>query len=222
MAVDAALSRRCPDGGVTEAVLFDYGAGNLHSLAKALEMGGATVRVESDPARLLDGDLLVLPGVGAFGPAAERLAPVRDEVRAALDAGFPCLGVCLGMQLLFDDSEEAPGHAGLGFMRGHVRRLRGWRVPHMGWNEVVSAAGGINARRDPVFAGRAPLVVYFANSYVVEPIGDDVVTAWTDYAGVRFPSAVRAGRSLGVQFHPEKSGLAGVQLIRDFIAEVSR
>lgn len=201
-----------------KAVVFDYGAGNLHSLAKALEAGGAAARIESDPARVLDGDLLVLPGVGAFGPAAACLAPFREELRAALNDGFPCLGICLGMQLLFDDSEEAPGHSGLGVMRGQVRRLRGRRVPHMGWNEVVPVTDGA----DPLFGRPAPLVAYFANSYVAEPGVDDVVVAWTDYAGVRFPSAVRAGRTLGVQFHPEKSGLPGVQLIRDFIAEVSR
>lgn len=203
------------------AVLFDYGAGNLHSLAKALESAGAAVRLESDPARVLDGDLLVLPGVGAFGAAAARLAPARAEVRAALDDGFPCLGVCLGMQLLFDESEEGPGLSGLGVIRGRVRRLRGWRVPHMGWNEVIPVAGGIEAQQDRVFAGGPPLVAYFANSYVAEPLVDSVVTAWTDFGNERFPAAVRNGRTIGVQFHPEKSGMPGIRLIRNFLAEVA-
>lgn len=204
------------------AVLFDYGAGNLHSLAKALEAGGAYVRLESDPARALDGDLLVLPGVGAFGAAAARLAPAREQIRIALQAGYPCLGVCLGMQLLFDDSEEGPGFPGLGVMRGRVRRLRGARVPHMGWNDVIPAAGVRDAREDhPLFAGRSPLVAYFANSYAVEPAVTDIVTAWTNFGDGRFPAAVRSGRTLGVQFHPEKSGVPGIRLIRDFIAELS-
>lgn len=204
-----------------KAVLFDYGAGNLHSLAKAIEACGAAVRLEPDPARVLDGDLLVLPGVGAFGAAAARLAPAREELRSALEGGFPCLGVCLGMQLLFDVSEEGPGFFGLGVMSGNVRRLRGWRVPHMGWNEAVPVARGIGARHDPVFADQSPLVAYFANSYVVEPEDDTVVTAWTDSGNERFPTVVRRGRTLGVQFHPEKSGLPGIRLISNFLDEVS-
>lgn len=204
------------------AVLFDYGAGNLHSLGKALEAGGAAVQLESDPTRVLDGDLLVLPGVGAFGPAAARLAPVRDELRAALEDGFPCLGVCLGMQLLFDESDEGPGHSGLGVMPGRVRRLRGARIPHMGWNEVTPVAGGVSAyEEDPVLGGRSPLVAYFANSYVVEPVVDSVVIAWTSFGDERFPAAVRRGRTVGVQFHPEKSGMPGIRLIGDFLAEGS-
>lgn len=204
------------------AVLFDYGAGNLHSLGKALEVGGADVRLESDPARILDGDLLVLPGVGAFGAAAARLAPAREELRAALGGGFPCLGVCLGMQLLFDDSEEGPGIPGLGFISGRVRRLRGGRVPHMGWNDVVPVAGGGDAREEhPGFALRSPLVAYFANSYVAEPVKDSAVIAWTNFEDERFPAAVRSGRTVGMQFHPEKSGMPGIRLIRDFLAEMS-
>lgn len=201
-----------------KVVLFDYGAGNLHSLGKALEAGGAIVRCEPDPARILEGDVLVLPGVGAFGAAAARLAPARKLVRTALENGFPCLGVCLGMQLLFDESDEGPGVSGLGVLRGRVRRLRGARVPHMGWNEVLVARGGAP---DPVLAGSAPLVAYFANSFVAEPVAEDEVIAWTTYGDERFPAAVRRGRTLGVQFHPEKSGVPGLRLIRDFLAEVA-
>jgi glutamine amidotransferase len=119
--------------------LFDYGAGNLHSLAKALEAAGARVRIEPDPLRVLAADALVLPGVGAFGAAAARLAPAAAEIRRALEDGFPCLGVCLGMQLLFEWSEEGDGR-GLGILPGHVRRLRASRVPHMGWNAVHPAS----------------------------------------------------------------------------------
>ena len=119
--------------------LFDYGAGNLHSLLKALEAAGARVRVEPDPLRVLDADALVLPGVGAFGAAAERLAPAVDELRRALEDGLPCLGVCLGMQLLFEESDEGAGR-GIGILPGRVRRLRAQRVPHMGWNVVHPAS----------------------------------------------------------------------------------
>lgn len=117
--------------------IFDYGAGNLHSLTKALQAPGVVVSVETDPHRLLLADALVLPGVGAFGPAAARLASGRAQLVAAFSAGMPCLGICLGMQLLFDASDESPGSPGLGIIAGQVTRLRAARVPHMGWNTVA-------------------------------------------------------------------------------------
>jgi len=195
------------------ATLFDYGAGNLHSLAKALAGAGAEVMVEADPVAALDTDLLVLPGVGAFAAAAARLAPGRDAMRAALAAGLPCLGICLGMQLLFDSSEEGAG-AGLGVVPGRVTRIRATRVPQIGWNTIE--AGG-----DPLFA-RAPLAVaYFANGYACRPDDDACAVAWCTHESDRFPAAVRAGRTLGVQFHPEKSSRAGLGLIRAFLEEVT-
>jgi len=195
------------------ATLFDYGAGNLHSLAKALSGAGAEVMVEADPVAALDTDLLVLPGVGAFAAAAARLAPGRDAMRAALAAGLPCLGICLGMQLLFDSSEEGAG-AGLGVVPGRVTRIRATRVPQIGWNTIE--AGG-----DPLFA-RAPLAVaYFANGYACRPDDDACAVAWCTHESDRFPAAVRAGRTLGVQFHPEKSSRAGLGLIRAFVEEVT-
>jgi glutamine amidotransferase len=196
--------------------LCDYGAGNLHSLAKALEAAGARVRIEPDPLRVLDADALVLPGVGAFGAAARRLAPAAAEIRRALEDGFPCLGVCLGMQLLFEWSEEGDGR-GLGVLPGHVRRLRAGRVPHMGWNGVRSAR-----MPDPLLAGLGDLVAYYANSFVVEPADPGAVIAWTVYERHRFPAAVRRGRTWGVQFHPEKSGAPGLRLIRNFVVEAGR
>src|SRR5262249_24077341 len=149
-------------------------------------------------------DLLVLPGVGAFGAAAARLAPARDAMRAALLGGLPCLGVCLGMQLLFERSEESDG-AGLGIIAGRVRRLRSARVPQMGWKEIES--------RDALFAGATLECAYFANGYVGEPLDAATVIAWTEHDGDRFPAAVRLGNVLGVQFHPEKSSAPGLALI---------
>ena len=191
--------------------IFDYGTGNLHSLQKALEAGGARVWLERDPAAVTRADALVLPGVGAFGAAAQTLDQAGDLLRRAIRAGLPTLGICLGMQLLFDVSEEGAG-AGLGVIPGHVRRLRAARLPQMGWNEVVS--GG-----DRLFAGAAPLVAYYANSYVTEPAARQSVVAWSQYGADRFPAAVRAGRTLGVQFHPEKSGAPGLRLLANFLAE---
>lgn len=192
--------------------IFDYGAGNLHSLAKAIEGAGVTVRLEADPIAALDTDALILPGVGAFGAAAQRLAPARDAMRSALREGLPCLGICLGMQLLFDRSDEGPGD-GLGIFPGVVARLDARRVPHIGWNTLDDVS-------DPLFT-RAPLpIAYFANSYVCRPESIAGVTAWTTHESDRFPAAVRQGRTVGVQFHPEKSSGAGVQLIHAFLEEV--
>ena len=195
-----------------KATIFDYGAGNLHSIGKALAAAGVEVAVESDPLAALDTDLLVLPGVGAFGAACERLAPGREAMRRALAAGLPCLGVCLGLQLLFESSDEGEG-LGLGLVPGRVRRLRAARVPQMGWNEVVSL--------DPLFSRAALDVAYFANGFVVEPDDPARVTAWSEHEGDRFPAAVRVARTLGVQFHPEKSSRAGLALIAGFVAELA-
>ncbi len=196
--------------------LFDYGAGNLHSLAKALEAAGADVRVDADPTRAVrETDALVLPGVGAFAAAAERLAPGRDAMRDAMRAGLPTLGICLGMQLLFDASDEGPGD-GLGAIPGRVTRLEARRVPQIGWNAIDDA-------RDPLYDASALTTAYYANSYVCRPGGDvpdDVVTAWSEHDGDRFPASVRRGATVGVQFHPEKSSAAGLAFVRAFVVSL--
>jgi imidazole glycerol-phosphate synthase subunit HisH len=192
--------------------LIDYGTGNLHSLIKALEIGGARVSIEADLATGLDADAIVLPGVGAFGAAAMQLVPAAPALHAAVAAGKPCLGICLGMQLLYQTSEEGLG-SGLGALQGRVRQLQGRRLPHMGWNEVVMVD-------DPLFAGISRLEAYYANSFVVEPADESDVIAWTQYGRERFPAAVRHDNVWGVQFHPEKSGAPGLRLIRNFLAQV--
>jgi glutamine amidotransferase len=192
--------------------IFDYGAGNLHSLAKALEEPESTVRIETDPSRAAETDVLVLPGVGAFGAATERLASGRDRMRAAILGGVPTIGICLGMQLLFDESDEGRGE-GLGVIPGRVTRLRAARVPQIGWN-VVEPAG-----QEALFEAAPLPMAYFANSYVCRPADRAVVTAWTEHEGDRFPAAVRAGSAVGVQFHPEKSSADGVRFLRAFLDE---
>lgn len=189
-------------------LLFDYGTGNLHSLRKALELQGAAVHIGAD-LRGVDG--LVLPGVGAFGAAAERLAPYRAAIRDEVSAGLPVLGICLGMQLLLDASDEGPGR-GLGLVQGHVRRLRARRVPHMGWN-VVQAD-------DPLFDGASGQRFYFANSFAADPADENSIVAWVRHDEDQFPAAIRAGAVQGTQFHPEKSGAAGLTVLANFVTMV--
>lgn len=193
------------------ATIFDYGAGNIHSLTKAIESFGATVSVEPDPTRAIDTDVLVLPGVGAFGLAAERLAPGREVARDALQQGLPCLGICLGMQLLFDASDEAePDARGLGVFRGRVTRLRARRVPQIGWNVVDDP--------DDTLLEQTPLAyAYYANSYVCRPNDESVVRAWSTHEADRFPAMVRRGSIVGVQFHPEKSSAPGLRFLHAFL-----
>jgi imidazole glycerol-phosphate synthase subunit HisH len=188
-----------------KATLFDYGAGNLHSLWRALTRLGLEVDVSTD-ARVKT-DLLVLPGVGAFGLAADRLAPARTALQASLQAGQPLLGICLGMQLLFDSSEEdasTPGR-GLSVVEGTVTRLQTRRVPHIGWSRLEGD-------------GRA---MYFAHSFACRPVDASVVTAWARHDDERFPAAVKQGRVAGVQFHPEKSSADGLALLEAVVREVT-
>lgn len=197
-----------------KVTLFDYGAGNLHSLAKAVTRCGFEPTIEADPIRAAETDCLLLPGVGAFAHAATRLAPGRDRIRAALSTGLPCLGICLGMQLLFETSEEGDGE-GVGLFEGRVTRLRAKAVPQIGWNTIDDC-------RDPVIERARLGDVYYANSYVCRPLDEGCIVAWSEHQGDRFAAAVRRGAVLGVQFHPEKSSDPGVALIDCFLAEAAR
>jgi len=197
--------------------MIDYGAGNLHSLKKGLEAGGAQVTITTDWEEALARDALVLPGVGSFGAAVAGLQGRADRVREVLEGGYPALGICLGMQLLFPTSEEAPGE-GIGLIPGRVRRIRAPIVPQIGWNDVE--AGG-----DPLFQGVGPFPAYYANSYVCDPeeSADGVEPiAFTDYAGDRFVAGIRRGRSWGLQFHPEKSSGPGLAILANFVRELER
>jgi glutamine amidotransferase len=189
--------------------LFDYGAGNIHSLSKALHGPGCEVRLETDPRAAVDTDVLVLPGVGAFEPAARALAPGREQVLEALRSGLPCLGICLGMQVLFDASAEGAGE-GLGVIPGRVERLHAARTPQIGWN-------GIDGARDPLFARAGLEIAYYANSFVCRPDDPSVVTAWSTHESDRFAAAVRVFNTVGVQFHPEKSSAPGIRFVREFL-----
>jgi glutamine amidotransferase len=192
-------------------VVFDYGAGNLHSLRKAIAGQGREIRVEPDPSRLLAGDVLVLPGVGAFATAVARLAPVRAEIADALRAGHPCLGICLGTQLLFGSSEEGAG-VGLAVIRGRVTRLEADRVPHIGWNDVSGP--------EPLLREAGLSLGYFAHGYACRPMDAGCVTAWTHHQNDCFPAVLRTARTIGFQFHPEKSALPGIRLLHAALGAV--
>ena len=204
-------------GGPRIAVL-DYGMGNRRSVQKALEHVGAQAPVTSDPKALSDCDGLVIPGVGAFPRAMQNLADrsLINVVRERASAGLPVLGICLGMQLLFDGSEELEPTAGLGLIPGQVTWLstKGLRLPHIGWNEVHFAAAS------PLTAGlpEAGCPFYHVHSLAPRPAQSADIVGTTEY-GERFATIVQRGNVAGVQFHPEKSSGHGLQLLANFVGQ---
>ncbi len=195
--------------------IVDYGVGNLQSVEKALAYTGAETQLISSPEEISAAEKLVLPGVGAFGDAMHileerNMVPVLREYAAS---GKPLLGVCLGMQLLFESSEEDPGVRGLEIFKGTVKRFPAdlpLKVPHMGWNTLKVSD------QSRVLAGLgAEPHVYFVHSYFVEPADNAVVAATTEY-GSPFAAAVEQENVAGVQFHPEKSQAVGLQILKNF------
>jgi glutamine amidotransferase len=191
-----------------KVVLADYGAGNLRSVCSALARAGGSPEISADPAAVREAPLVVIAGVGNTASAAAGLEPVADALRERVAAGRPLLGICVGLQLLFERSEE--GGDGLGLLRGGVRRLRARTVPHMGWNTLAAT------RPSPLLDGLDGADVYFAHSYAAEP-ADDVATAVVDHGGA-IVAAVESGSVAGVQFHPERSGAAGARFLENALA----
>lgn len=205
--------------------VVDYGVGNLRSVCKALEAAGAAVRVVTAPGGLAGAPGIVLPGVGAFGDAAANLRSAGFEapLREAVQAGVPLLGICVGMQLLFDESEEMGRHRGLSLIPGRVVRFpsgmcggggRPLKVPHIGWNQLHHA--GADALLIGVPDGAH---AYFVHSYTCAPSDPADVVAVTDY-GIAYPSVVRRGVVWGIQCHPEKSQQVGLRILRNFVEQV--
>jgi len=222
--------------------MIDYGGSNLRSVQKAFEAVGTQVDVTADPAVVLKAQRLILPGVGAFkaGMAGLKQRGLDEAIREAAAGGVPLLGICLGMQLLFEQSSEMGRHEGLGLIPGQVigfpgygpppvqpgedlsehlpqerlaprdRRTGVLKIPHMGWNQVEHEG------RHPLLDGvLSQSYAYFVHSFYCFPADPDSVIAWTEY-GVRFASIVGHGRILGIQFHPEKSQQTGLRIIRNF------
>ena len=201
---------------MNEIILIDAGTGNLRSVQKALENAGARVTRSDDPQAVLSARKVVLPGVGAFGDfmSGLRARGLQDAIAQVAARGVPLLGICVGMQALFEVGEEMGEHAGLGLLPGRVERLAespSVKIPHTGWNQVRVQ------KEAPLFDGiRSGAYVYFNHSYFCRPSDASVVVATTDY-GVEFACAVQRGNVFGVQFHPEKSQAVGLQLLKNFL-----
>lgn len=210
-------------------LVVDYGSGNLLSVARALAHSGAMVSISSDPRSIDKAERIVLPGVGAFGSCVSRLRELQlfEPLRQFASNGRPFLGICVGMQLLFDESYEFGCYQGLGLIEGAVQRIpagcgedRARKVPHIGWNALVPPACGAawhGTLLEGVEVGEA---VYFLHSYAGNPNNDTSTLAECDYRGVRLCSVVRNGSAYGCQFHPEKSGSVGLRILGNFVNKV--
>lgn len=195
--------------------ILDYGAGNLKSVCNALRYIGCEAEITNDAQVLMESGAAILPGVGAFGDAAASLRnsglwqPALDYI----ESGRPFLGICLGMQLLFEESEETPGVSGLGVFPGKICRIpdgEGLKIPHMGWNSLDIQ------KQDGLFANvPQQSYVYFVHSYYLHSLEREIVSSCTTY-GVQIDASVQSGNVFGAQFHPEKSGEAGLQMLRNF------
>lgn len=204
---------------MASVVILDYGAGNLRSVARAVSHAGHEATVTADPAALADAAAVILPGVGAAADTMANLRRANLEVplHDYIDSGRPFLGVCMGMQALFDVSEEGGEHPCLGVMPGRIVRFPGgMTVPHMGWN-TVDLVATTNARH-PVFEGiEDGAFFYFVHSYYPQPSDPAMVIAQTEYGDVTFASVVGRDNVIATQFHPEKSGRAGLRLYDNFL-----
>ena len=194
--------------------IIDYNAGNLRSVQKALEKCGAEARITSEPGELQKADKLIFPGVGAFGKAMESLREFGfvESIYEFIKTGRPFLGICLGMQLLLEASEENPGVDGLAIFKGTVKRFsKDIKVPHLGWNELQQVGKSPLWRDIP-----ADSYFYFAHSYYIEPEDPRVIAGTTDYYG-SVPVAVQYENLFGLQFHPEKSQRNGLHILKNFV-----
>ena len=199
---------------MTSIAVADYGIGNLRSAEKALQHLGADARLTGDPAAIGRARAVVLPGVGAFGACMQALRSTGLEgvCKEAATDGRPFLGICIGMQMLFEGSDETPDVAGLGVVAGRVTRLPdNVRLPQMGWNTLDVTEGSKCCAHLP-----DPAWLYFVHTFAPEPADDAVVAAWCDY-GRRFAAALEHGPLWATQFHPEKSGDVGLRLLQNFV-----
>ena len=196
--------------------IIDYDAGNIRSVEKALKFLGQDVKITRDPEEILSAEKVILPGVGAFGDAMGKLKEygLDQVIRKTAGKGTPFLGICLGLQLLFERSDEAPGVEGLGILKGEILRLpekEGYKIPHMGWNSLELVHNGRLFRdlpEDPY--------VYFVHSYYLKAADEAIVKARTEYTTV-IDASVEQGNVFACQFHPEKSSETGLKILKNFV-----
>lgn len=194
--------------------VIDYGAGNLHSVKNALDFLGAKSIITKNKDEILSADHIILPGVGSFGDAMECInnSGLTDTIRKAADGSRPFLGICLGLHLLFERSEESPGINGLGIFKGSVVKIPdcGLKIPHMGWNNIELA-------KESRILPDSNEFMYFVHSYYIEPLDSDIISSHTVY-GEKLAVSIEDGNVFAVQFHPEKSGEAGLSILKKFIS----
>lgn len=197
--------------------ILDYDAGNIKSVEKALKLLGQEVMVTREREAILKADKVILPGVGAFGDAMEKIRRygLYEVIHEVTGRGTPFLGICLGLQLLFERSEESPGAEGLGILKGEILRIPdkpGLKVPHMGWNSLEFSENG------RLFEGmQKEPYVYFVHSYYLKAADEGIVTAVTEY-GTQIHASVESGNVFACQFHPEKSSDVGIRILKNFLS----
>ncbi|MCI8783598.1 imidazole glycerol phosphate synthase subunit HisH [Lachnospiraceae bacterium 48-21] len=197
--------------------ILDYDAGNIKSVEKAMQLLGQEVTITRKRDEILRADKVILPGVGAFGDAMGKICQygLFDVIHEVVDNGTPFLGICLGLQLLFERSDESPGVEGLGVLKGEILRIPetpGLKIPHMGWNSLEFQNDGRLFRKLPKES-----YVYFVHSYYLKAADESIVTAVTEY-GTKIHASVEQGNVFACQFHPEKSSDVGIQILKNFVS----
>ena len=202
---------------MSDITILDYGSGNILSIYNGFKKIGTKVNVSDDKKVLKDSDAIILPGVGAYGAVMNNLVDYKDLIYEHIDSGKPLLGICLGLQVLFTNSEESPNVEGLNIFEGSVRRFslpQEYKIPHMGWNKIK--VNSTSSNNSTLLENVDDEYMYFVHSYYIEPEDKDLITAYCDY-GMNVPVAIGKDNIHALQFHPEKSGQAGLEILRNFV-----
>ena len=202
---------------MSDITILDYGSGNILSIYNGFKKIGTQVNVSDDKKVIEDSDAIILPGVGAYGAVMNNLVNYKDLIYEHIDNNKPLLGICLGLQVLFTNSEESPNVEGLNIFEGNVRRFnlpQEYKIPHMGWNQIK--VNKTNSNNTLLLENVDDEYMYFVHSYYIEPEDKDLITAYCDY-GMNVPVAIGKDNIHALQFHPEKSGKAGLEILRNFV-----